>query len=584
MFPRTLLVIAGLLALPSCERPSSARRVAPPASTAPLAVPLNFVDASERAGIRFVHTCGGVKEKDYIIEANGGGCALFDADNDGDLDIFFVNGQRIESLLSPEDPRRQAVANELSLSDALYRNDGGFRFTDVTKEAGLVESAWGCGVAAADYDNDGDLDLYVNNYGQDCLWRNEGGGRFKDATEEAGLGDPGWGSSVGWLDYDRDGHLDLLVANYIDFDIRKIPRRGTDPSCNYKGMPIMCGPVGLPPGRCSLYRNRGDGTFEDASERAGIRSVPPSYSLGVLAIDYNRDDWLDILVTNDTRANYLFENRKDGTFADVALRAGVALNDSGVAQAGMGVDASFRGGKGYEDVFIVNFENDNNNYRRNEGNGFFTEITGPLNLAEPCFAYLGWSCFFFDPDLDGDEDLFVGQGHVVLESDRLPTSPGWRQPSKLFIDDRSGRFLDASNSSGPALQIKKSNRGGAYGDLDGDGDQDVVLVAMGEPATVIENSGPPRGHWLAVRTVGKKSNRDGVGAVVSLKAAGQTQMRRIRAGSSYASSSEIAARFGLGPSTTVDELRVRWPTGEEETYSVPGVDRLIRVEEGKGSR
>jgi hypothetical protein len=526
--------------------------------------------------MRFLNVCGG-KDKDYVVEVNGAGCAVFDYDGDGRLDVFLVNGGRLEPPYGAPSP-----PGEPPPSDALFRNDGGLRFTDVTRAAGLVESAWGCGCAAADYDNDGRPDLFVANYGRDTLWRNNGNGTFTDVTGPAGVGDPGWGSSCAWLDYDGDGLLDLFVVNYLDFDPRKVKRRGTDPTCQYKGQLILCGPVGLPPAHSTLYRQKSDHTFADVSAAAGIRSAPPSYGLGVVVVDYNRDDRPDLYVTNDTRPNHLFENRGDGTFGEVAMRAGAALNDMAQAQAGMGVDATFRSGTGFEDLFVCNYEDDSNTYRRNEGNGFFTETTAALGLAAPCFKYLKWSCFFFDADLDGEEDLFVSQGHVVPQADRIASSPGYRQPQKLFLGDCSGKFIDVSASAGPGIQLKRSWRGAAFGDLDGDGDADIVVNAIDDRVALLENQGPPRGHWLSVRTAGADSNRDGIGAVVSLRASGKTQMRRIRSGSSYASSSEIAARFGLGTSAWVEELRVRWPAGREEVYPVPAVDRLVKVVEGEG--
>ena len=564
---RSLVVLSPLL-LAACDAPKPASRAAPA---------LVFQEISALAGLRFRNVCGG-PDKDYIVETNGAGVALLDYDRDGDLDVFLVNG----AVLSP--PFGAGLpADSPPPSDSLFRNDGGLRFTDVTRAVGIVESDWGCGAVAADYDNDGDPDLYVTNYGPDRLWRNDGSG-FVDVTKEAGVGDPGWGSSAAWLDYDRDGLLDLMVVNYLEFDAAKVKKRGSgDPSCVFKGQPILCGPIGLPPGQRTLYRNLGGGKFADVSATIGIRSAPPSYGLGVIALDYNNDDWPDIYVTNDSRPNLLFESQAGKGFVEVAMRAGCALNELGRTQAGMGVDATFRSKSGFEDLFVVVYEDDTNTYFQNDGQGFFTERTGPLGLAEPCFKYLGWSCFFFDADLDGDEDLFVGQGHVVPQADKIPSSPGYKQPSKLFLAEPNGKFLDASERSGPALTQKKSLRGAAYGDLDGDGDADIVANAIDDQASLIENSGPPHGHWLAVRTIGTKSNRDGIGAVVTLTSGGAGQQRRIRSGSSFASSSEPFARFGLGSATQVDALTVRWPTGSEERYEVLAVDRVLIVEEGKGA-
>jgi hypothetical protein len=317
------------------------------------------------------------------------------------------------------------------------------------------------------------------------------------------------------------------------------------------------------------------------SVKAGIRSAPPSYGLGVIVLDYNRDDRPDIFVTNDTRPNLLFEN-VGGAFKEVALRAGCAVNEMAAAQAGMGTATTFRSGTGYEDIFLCAYEDDTNTYYQNSGQGYFTEITASLGLAAPCFKNLCWSCFFFDPDLDGREDIFIAPGHVVPQADQIPSSPGYRQAKKLFRDDGSGKFVETSSEAGPGLQVRKCSRGAAVGDLDGDGDPDIVVNEIDDPATVLENEGAAKGRWLAVRTVGSVSNRDGIGAVVSVRAGGRVQMRRIQSGSSFASSSEIAARFGLGNVSRVDELRVHWPTGKEEVFPVPGVDRLLEVVEGRG--
>jgi hypothetical protein len=530
---------------------------------------LSFEDRTGAAGITFEHVCGG-KDKDYILEVNGGGVALFDADGDGDLDIFLVNGSRFDQAPGKDAPR-----------DALYRNEGGWRFTDVTDEAGLREEAWGCGAAVADVENDGDLDLYVTNFGPDELWINDGKGKFTAAGASSGANDPRWGASATFLDFDRDGLVDLFVVNYLEFDRAKISPRGKD-SCLYKGQRILCGPVGLPPEHCTLYRNLGGVKFADVSEKAGIRSARPGYGLGVVVLDHDTDGWPDIYVAADTTENLLYHNLGNGTFEEVGMRAGVARNDNAVAQAGMGVDSAFVRDARLEDLLAVNYEDDTNTYYRNDGNGFFTEITHAVGLGAPCFKYLKWGVFFGDLDLDQDLDLFIAHGHVVPQADQIASSFGYRQKNRVYLNDGTGKFLDASEDCGPGLQVKKSSRGAACGDLDGDGDLDIVINDIDERATVLECSGKPLGRWLAVCLVGTRSNRAGIDAVVRLRAGGREQARRLKGGSSYASHSELAARFGLGQEARVEELRVEWPAGGVEVYPVEGVDRMITVTEGQG--
>ena len=455
----------------------------------------SFADVTKKAGVDFVTVCGN-RDKDYVISVNGAGVALLDYDLDGDLDIFLVNGSRLP-------PPHGEGPGSPPPSDALFRNLGGLRFEDVTKQAGLTESDWGCGVAVGDYDNDGDPDIFVANYGRDRLWRNDGDGTFSDVSDSAGTVDPHWGSSCAFLDYDRDGFLDLFVVNYLVFKPEDAKRRGTDPNCQYKGQPILCGPVGLPPAPCTLYHNRGDGTFEDVRETSGIRAVDlaeATYGLGVAVLDFDLDDRPDIYVANDTRPNLLFHNRGDGTFAEIGMRSGVALNDEALAQAGMGVDAVFLGDRDREDLFVVNYEDDNNTYYRNDGGAFFTETTTPMGLAGPSFKYLGWASFFFDADLDGDLDLYIAEGHVVPQSNQIPSSPGYVQRNKLLLNDGSGKFEDASDRAGPGLAVEKSSRGAAFGDLDGDGDPDIVVNEIDAAATVLENVGKPRHHWARGRT------------------------------------------------------------------------------------
>jgi hypothetical protein len=545
-----------LAVIPACTDRGAGRR-------------LNFEDRTAKAGITFEHVCGG-SEKDYILEVNGGGVALFDHDGDGDLDIFFVNGSRFD----------QPAAG--APNDALYRNDGGWKFVEVTRAAGLAESAWGCGAAVADVDNDGDLDLYVTNYGPDELWLNDGDGTFTASGASSGASDPGWGASATFFDYDRDGWVDLFVVRYLVFDRSLVNPRGKN-ACQYKGQEILCGPVGLPKEHGRLYRNLGGGKFRDVSEEAGLLAVGAGYGLGVVAGDYDGDGWPDLYVAADTTPNLLLRNRGDGTFEDAGMAAGAALNDAAVAQAGMGVDFGFVRNAVHEDLFVVNYEDDSNTYYRNDGDGFFTEITSTIGLATPSFPYLGWGAFFADLDLDADLDIFVANGHVVPQADAVPSSPGYRQRNMVFLNDGSGRFTDASATCGPGLGVKKSSRGAAAGDLDGDGDLDIAVNDIDDRATVLECAGRPLGHWLAVRAAGTRSNRAAIGAVVRLMAGGRWQARRIRASSSYASVCELDARFGLGGLSAVEKLLVEWPAGGVESFPVSGVDRLVSVVEGQGT-
>ncbi len=499
---------------------------------------------------------------------NGGGVALFDYDGDGDLDIFLVNGSTFDWPVGEDAPR-----------DRLYRNDGGWSFTDVSDAAGIAEDAWGCGVAVADIDNDGDLDLYVTNYGPDELWVNDGDGTFTRSGASSGANDPRWGASCTFLDYDRDGWVDLFVVNYLEFDRAKAVRRGKD-SCQYKGQQILCGPVGLPKEYCTLYRNLGGGRFEDVSDKSGVRRTQGCYGLGVVVGDYDSDGWPDVYVSADTTDNLLFHNLRNGTFEEIGLRAGVARNDDAIQQAGMGVDFGYVRNARYEDILVVNYEDDNNTYYANDGNGFFTEITSVAGLG--CFKYLGWGTFFADFNYDGQLDSFVAQGHVIPQADLIASSPGYRQKNKLFLGTGAGRFRDVTDHSGPGLQVKKSSRGAACGDLDGDGDLDLVINDIDDTATVLECAGPPLGHWLGVRAVGTQSNRAAIGAVIRIETKAKAQARRVRASSGYASHSELTARFGLGDSTAVDRLEVEWPSGHREIFPVRAVDRVITVTEGQG--
>jgi hypothetical protein len=530
--------------------------------------PPRFEDAGPRSGISFRHVSGSA-EKDYIFEVNGSGVALLDHDGDGDLDIYFVNGSRLDLEPGAEPPR-----------DALYRNDGGWRFTDVTAAAGLGDAGWGCGAVAADVDNDGDVDLYVTNWGPNVLYRNRGNGTF-ERVERSGAEDPGMSASASFGDFDRDGLVDLFVANYVEIDPRTARRRG-DPACVYKGVPIFCGPGGLTPARDTLYLNRGGGRFEDVSEAWGVREAPPSYGLGTLIVDVNRDGWPDVVVANDTRRTYCFVNEGGKRFREAGVYLGLAYNDHGVAQAGMGLASGDIRGLGRDDIILTTFEDDTNTLHLADGRGMYSDGTFPGGLGGESYPYLGWGTFFFDADSDGDLDLFVANGHVAPQADSMRSSIGYRQRNQLFLNDGAGRFTLCA-ACGPGLEVKRSFRGAAFGDLDGDGDPDVVVSAIDDVPLLLENMGVPVNAWVSFRLEGTRSNRSAIGARVKIEAGGKRQERTIQGGSSYASQNELAARFGLGSADRINTVRVEWPSGLVESFAPPRARTETRLLERSGA-
>ena len=536
---------------------------------------IRFEDVTARTGISFSPTHG-TPRRDYLCEINGSGVALFDADGDGDLDIHFPNGAKIE----PE-PGDQIVPR-----DALYRNDGGWRFRDVTAESGLGDSEWSFASVAADVDNDGDQDLFVANLGADALYLNQGRGQFRRA-EGSGVEDTGWSAGATFLDANRDGLLDLFVTRYLVFDRAATPRRGDDPRRTYKGFPTFAGPAGLPAARCSLYVNAGGGRFREESHAWGLLDLPPSPSLGVLALDANRDGWPDLFVANDTQANFLLLNESGRRFLDAGLFLGVAYNESGTPQASMGVAAGDARNVGRDDLVVTNYEDDTNAYHRAEADGSFTDLSWASGIGESSYRALGWGVFFFDADLDGRLDLFVANGHLHPDADRMRSSPGWGQRCHLFLGDGAGRFGEVGERAGEALGVKRSWRGAACGDLDGDGDADVVVTALDARVLLLENrgrgvDGRPEAAWVAVGLRGTRSNRDAIGARVFLQAGGVTRSHLVRSGSGYASQNEVAARFGLGALDRIEALVVEWPSGLREEFPQPRLRSVTTLEEGRG--
>ena len=483
--------------------------------------------------------------------------------------MFLVNGRTLET---PAEPRPRC---------ALFRQTSPGRFEDVTRRAGIDLAGWGQGVAASDYDNDGHPDLYVTFFGGNVLLHNEGDGTFKNVSERAGVAAGGWSTSASFGDYDRDGKLDLFVARYVDFDLRTAPLPGSRPNCLYSGFPVMCGPRGLLGQRDLLFHNEGGGLFKDVTEAAGI-DREKLRGLGVVFGDYDDDGWPDILVANDAHPNQLYHNNKDGTFGEVALEAGVAFDEDGRARAGMGVDLGDYDNDGRLDLVVTNFQGEPNALYRNLGQGLFAETTWSAGLGEGTVNYLGWGAGFADLDNDGATDLFFVNGHVYPEVARHGLEESYAQSTLVFRNRGDGTFANATSTAGPDVGRPRAGRGAAFGDYDEDGRLDVLVTAVNDRVALLHNESAPVHHWLGVRLIGRRSNRDGLGARIVLEAAGRRQVREVHAGASYLSQNDARAHFGLGPSAVVPWLEVRWPSGTTDRAENVAGDRTIVIEEGRG--
>jgi hypothetical protein len=536
------------------------------------AVPLQFIDIAKQAGLTAMNVSGDEVRKKYIVEMNGSGIAFFDYNNDGLVDLFVVNGTRLDP--PPGDPQA---------TNHLYRNNGDGTFTDVTREAGLADSGWGQGVCAGDYDNDGFIDLFVTYYGRNKLYHNHGDGTFRELAQSAGVaGENGhWHSGCAFVDADRDGKLDLFVASYIDPGVgfSNVPAAGSGEFCQYKGIPIACGPRGLKPGVNYLFHNEGGGKFRDISEQAGMRKTDGHYALGVLTLDYDNDGWPDIYVACDSAASILYHNRRDGTFEDVGLASGTAFNEDGEPQAGMGVAAADYDHDGNLDILKTNFSDDSPNLYRNKGDGAFSDRVFPAGLGR-LRNYLGWGALFFDYDNDGWSDILLVNGHLTPEIDKAGSDSQFRQPKTLFRNLRNGKFQDVTSESGAALSAIHSSRGAALADLLNDGRLSVAVNELHEPPSLLMLRTAPAGHWIGIRTMGVKSNRDGIGARVEVRAGALRQIDEVRSGGSYLSQNDLRLHFGLGDATKIDELIVKWPSGHVDRWTNIPVDRQIVVEEG----
>jgi enediyne biosynthesis protein E4 len=539
--------------------------------------PVVFADATAVSGLGAFRHRSGSAEKTSIIDTPGSGVALLDYDGDGWLDVYLLNGATIAALEGQEPPPRAA----------LFRNNRDGTFADVTTKAGVANERWGFGVAAADYDNDGRTDLYVANYGANRLYRNNGDGTFSDVAPAAGVTLGGWSAGPTWGDYDRDGRLDLFVAGYVKYDIDHPPESGAagvaPMSCQFHGVPVFCGPRGLPGEGDHLFRNNGDGTFTDVSVTAGVADPRRYYGFASVFVDLDDDGWVDLAVANDSVPNHLYRNRRDGTFEDVSYMSGFAFNGDGREQAGMGLGAGDYDGDGRVDLYVTNFSDDYNTLYRNEGDTSFSDVTFAAGVGLPTLPFLGWGTGFLDFDNDGRLDIAAVNGHVFRHVEKQDWGSTWAQRPQLFRNVDGRRFEEVPPATGSGLAAVIPARGAAFGDLFNAGRIDVVVNNIDVAPTLLRNVADTAHHWIALRLVGgAKSPRDAIGATVFLTAGGVRQRRDVTSGGSYSSSSDPRVHFGLGAAAEVEAVEIRWPSGEKETIAVSGVDRIVTIVEGKG--
>jgi hypothetical protein len=573
MTRRRLLTLPALAMAARAQRYGgmASRGVAPVPRGKPSGIPFRakFSNVAAAAGLRAPVIYGDDGKADYILESMGCGVAFLDYDNDGWLDIVILTG------------RRRTGPTPADATIKLYHNNRDGTFRDVTTRSGLGRSVWAAGITVADYDNDGFDDIFITCWGQNLLFHNEGDGTFRDVTKEAGLLHEGvrYGSGCTWVDYDRDGRLDLFVAHYVGFDAQKIQPRGKNPACNWRGAPVYCGPQGLPQEHCRLYHNNGDGTFSDVSVSAGV-AERGGYGLTALAADLDGDGWPDLYVACDSTPSLLFRNNHDDTFTERGLESGVALNEDGKEQAGMGLGVGDFDNDGYLDIFKTHFSADTNILYRNNGKGTFRDVSTRAGLAVET-RFVGWGASIQDLDNDGLADIFLTTGMVSPEVEAsLPDSP-YKTPNLVFRNLGGGRFEELLEEAGPAMKEVHSSRGAAFGDFDNDGDIDVLIMNMNEPPSLLRNDVSGSNHWLKVLLEGVESNRSAIGATVVATYGNRSQARAVMAQSSYLSVDDRRLHFGLGTETKAD-LEVRWPNGRMEKLAGVLCDQLVMIREGRG--
>ncbi|MDP9161837.1 MAG: CRTAC1 family protein [Acidobacteriota bacterium] len=529
-----------------------------------------FEDVSKRAGLTVSHISS--PDKRYIIESMSGGVGFIDCDNDGNLDILAINASSVDRYKAGGDPML-----------TLYHQEGDLKFKDITKEAGLTTRGWGMGVAVADFDNDGWQDIYVTGYGHNVLYRNLGNCKFEDVTEKAGVAASGFSTGAAWGDFDRDGHVDLFVPRYVFVDINKLPEFGSnDKFCRFRGVMVQCGPWGLPGESDFLFRNRGDGTFEDVSKKAGVDD--PKHYFGMQGVwgDYDNDGWPDLYVANDAGPNYLYHNKHDGTFEDVGLLSGASLSADGREQGSMGVDFGDIDHDGLFDIVVTNFTDEPDTLYWNRGQQGFVDISWASRIAQPSYPLVGWGTAFFDMDNDGWLDIFVANGHVYPQMDLVKGGAPYRQPFLLFRNNRDRTFEDVTAQSGLSALPPKARRGAAFGDVNNDGKIDVLVLNVGEPPTLLINRTETPSHAVLLKLIGGKSNKAAIGARATVTTGDLVQFNEVRGGSSYMSQNDLRLQFGLGSKTMMDSIEVRWPSGKKDSFRNLPVDFIYTIDEDGG--